>query len=327
MKNIVTVSGGTGGYTILSGLKNIPGISISAIVSMADDGGSNKILRDEFGVLPPSDVRLCLSALSDHPEVIRKLMNYRFEEGFLASHSFGNILLLALERVTGDFATGVEIASDILKVKGKVIPITKDRAHLSMLLKDGSLILGETNIDHYNFQDIGIDKIFYENNVALNESAKKALIEADYIVLGPGDYYTSIIPSLIVDGFREALLASKAKIILPVNLTNKQGHTMHWKVSNYVNVMEKYLGKIIDYILVNTETPSKEQEERYKLEEGDGVLVADDFKDSRVIREPLLSHLFFTYGKADKIRDSRSFIRHDSEKLADCIKKIIEKNN
>src|SRR3989344_2582268 len=136
VKNIVTVGGGTGSYTILSGLKNLKDVSLTALVSMADDGGSTGALRDELGVLPPGDVRKCLVALSKHTEIVRKLMNYRFEEGKLSGHTFGNILLAALEKVTGDFVQGVEIASKILKVRGKVIPITREKAQLSVLFSD-----------------------------------------------------------------------------------------------------------------------------------------------------------------------------------------------
>src|ERR1035437_4314637 len=124
MKNIVTVGGGTGSYTVLSGLKNLPDVSLTAIVSMAYDGGSTGVLMDELGVLPPGDVRQCLVALSEHSDIVRKLMNYRFSEGTLKGHSFGNIFLAALEKVTGDFVKGVEIASEILKVNGNVIPTT-----------------------------------------------------------------------------------------------------------------------------------------------------------------------------------------------------------
>lgn len=326
-KNIVTVGGGTGSFTVLLGLKNIPDISLTALVSMADDGGSNGVLRDELGVLPSSDIRLCLVALSEHTEIVRKLIIYRFENGTLSGLNFGGILLAALEKVTGDFATGVEIASEILKVKGKVVPITKDNAKLSVVFKDGTTIEGETNIDHAILEEKNIEKIFYKNQVNLNENAKSAIEKADYIILGPGDYFTSIIPNLIVEGFKEAISKSKAKIILPINLTNKQGHTMFWKASDYVRVMEKYLGKSADFILVNTEMPSKEQVEHYKLKEGDGVLVPDDLKDERIIRAPLLSHLlsdsFFTNTKADKLANTRSFIRHDSKKLAECIQEII----
>ena len=148
MKNIVTIGGGTGSFTILSGLKNLPDVSLVALVSMADDGGSTGVLRDELGVLPPGDVRQCLVALSEHSDIVRKLINYRFEEGTLRGHSFGNIFLAALEKVTGDFVKGVEVASEILKVKGRVIPVTSNKATLSILLKNEEMIEGENKINH-----------------------------------------------------------------------------------------------------------------------------------------------------------------------------------
>lgn len=324
MKKIVTIGGGTGSYVVLSGLKHLPDVSLTALVSMADDGGSTGMLRDELGVLPTGDVRHCLVALSEHTDIVRKLMNYRFSEGKLSGHNFGNIFLAALEKVTGNFAEGVKIASEILKVKGVVIPITKDKAKLSILFINGTLIEGETKIDRGNLQNLGdIQKIFYKDKVELNENAKHAIEEADHIILGPGDYYTSIIPNLVVHGFKQAIAKSRAKLILPINLTNKRGHTMHYKVSDYVKMIELYLGKPVDFILINNEAPSKDQIERYKLAEGDGVLVTDDLKDSRVIRKSLLSHVFFANDKADELEDFRSFIRHDSTKLANCINDII----
>jgi uncharacterized cofD-like protein len=291
---------------------------------MADNGGSTGVLRDELGVLPPGDVRQCLVALSEHSDIVRELMNYRFENGGLGGHSFGNIFLAALEKVTGDFVKGVEIASEILKVKGKVIPTTSNKAELGLLLLDGTLLKGESKITESNIQEIGIKKIFYKEKVDLNENAKQAILDADYIILGPGNFYSSIIPNIIVNGFKETIKESKAKIVFLINLTNKQGHTMHWNVDKYVHVLEEYLAKPIDIILVNNELPSKEQIEHYKLEEGDGVLISDDSKDARVIREPLLSHAFIIPKKEDRIGTTRSFIRHDSTKLANCMKQIIK---
>ena len=325
MKNVVTIGGGTGSYTVLMGLKGLKDVSLSALVSMADDGGSTGVLRDELGVLPPGDVRQCLVALSEHSDIVRKLINYRFSEGALSGHSFGNILLAALEKVTGDFIGAVEVASEILNVRGKVIPITNDKAELSVFLSNGSLVEGQVNIDSTNFLNSGLKKIFYKNHVKLSKHATEAILKADFIIIGPGNYYSSVIPNLIVNNFKETINKSGARIILPVNLTNKNEHTKDWKVSNYVKDIEIYLGKSVDIILVNTEPPSYEQVERYKLEQRGDVLVEDDLKDERVIREPLISHLFFTYDKADKIRNARSFIRHDSEKLAKCIDKIIKR--
>ncbi len=325
-KNIVTVGGGTGSYTVLSGLKNLENISITALVSMADDGGSTGVLRDELGVLPAGDVRQCLVALSEHSNVVRELMSYRFENGGLRGHSFGNIFLAALEKVTGNFAEGVEVASEILKIKGKVVPITHDSAKLSMLLLNGKIIEGEDNIQNDpDVKKYGIDKMFYKKDISLNKHAKDALINADVIILGPGNYYCSVIPNLIVCGFKEAIAKSRAKIIFPVNLTNKLEHTSGWKVSDYVKDIEKYLGKSVDFILVNNKKPSAEQTKLYELEEGKGVLVNDDFNDKRVVRTKLLSDVMFKPKYDEKMKATRGFIRHDSQKLADCIKRIINK--
>lgn len=322
MKKIVTIGGGTGSYTILSGLKTLPDIELTALVSMSDDGGSTGVLRDELGVLPPGDVRQCLVALSEHTDVVRQLMSYRFSEGKLAGHSFGNIFLAALEKVTGDFAEGVEIASEILKVKGTVIPITKSKAELSVFLTNGKCIEGESDINHADLQSVGIFSITYAHEVKINPHAKKALEEADIIILGPGNYYCSVIPNLIVDGFKEVLQNIHAKIVFPVNLTNKQGHTLGWKVGDYVRDIEKFLGRSVDVILVNNERPTEEQISTYKMKEGDGVLTLDDMDgDTRVVRAKLLSHVIVKNNEADK--NIRGFIRHDKDKFKDTVAKFI----
>jgi uncharacterized cofD-like protein len=323
VKNIVTVGGGTGSYTVLSGLKNLKDVSLTALVSMADDAGSTGVLRDELGVLPAGDVRQCLVALSLHTEVVRELMNYRFNEGTLKGHSFGNIFLAALEKVTGNFSKGVEIVSEILKIKGKVIPITDNPAKLSVLLLDGKIIRGENNVQNAPIHGSGLDRIFYETNISLNKNAKEALLKADFIILGPGNYYCSVVPNLLVSGFKEAIKKSKAKIIFPVNLTNKLEHTTGWKVSDYVRDIEKYLDKKVDVVLVNNQKPSPKQTKYYELSVGNVFLIKDDFDDPRLIRVKLLSTVISRNEHAEKIKATRGFIRHDSKKLAECIKKII----
>jgi len=290
---------------------------------MSDDGASTGVLRDELGVLPPGDVRQCLVGLSEHTEIVRELMNYRFNEGALSGHSFGNIFLAALEKVTGNFAEGVEIASEILKIRGKVIPITHDSAMLSIELANGDIIEGEKNIQDTDIRKLGLKKIFYKTGVSLDEHAQKPILDADFIILGPGNYYCSVVPNLIVHGFKEIIKESKAKIIFPVNLTNKLEHTAGWKVSDYVKDVEKYLGRPVDIILVNDKKPSAEQIKIYELEEGKGVLVEDDLQDTRVIRAPLLSDVMIQPQNGDTIKAPRGFIRHDSKKLAECIDKII----
>ncbi len=322
MKKIVTIGGGTGSYTILSGLKKLPSISLTALVSMADDGGSTGILRDELGVLPPGDVRQCLVALSEHSDVVRNLMGYRFTEGTLEGHSFGNIFLAALEKVTGDFVKGVEVASEILKVRGKVIPITKNRVELCATLRGGTVVRGEKNINHTDLQAFGLTSISYGGEKAeINPHAEVALLEADMIILGPGNYYCSVIPNLIVEGFKEAIQKTKAKVVFPVNLTNKQGHSLHFKVSDYVQGIEKYLGRSVDVILVNTESPSQAQVDYYKMEEGDGVVTIDDMDDPRVVRAELLSHAVIKVAEGEK--EIRGFIRHDKDRFAQAIANIL----
>jgi uncharacterized cofD-like protein len=323
MKKVVTLGGGTGSFTVLSGIKNIPHISITALVSMADDGGSTGTLRDELGVLPPGDVRQCLVALSEHSDIVRKLMSYRFHEGSLTGHNFGNIFLAALEKVSGDFVHGVQIASEILKVKGKVVPVTSNKADLIIALNNNRFLIGENELNHADFQEVGIKMMSYKQEVTLNDHARKAILEADYIVLGPGNYYCSLVPCLIVDGFREVFHESKAKVIFPVNLTNKHGHTMGWKVTDYIKDIEERLGRVIDVVLINNEAPCDEQVAAYQLEEGDGVLVEDDYRGDNALRAPLLSHAVIQKIEGDAIHALRSFIRHDSTKIADAIKSYI----
>ena len=164
MKKVVTIGGGTGSFTLLSGLKKYP-IELSAIVSMADDGGSTGILRDELGVLPPGDVRQCLVALSDTPDMLRELMNYRFAEGGLEGHSFGNIFLSALEKITGDFGRGVEEASRILNFRGVVIPVTLSDVRLFMELENGDVLSGESEINvSKKFEKVGVKKVFFASH-------------------------------------------------------------------------------------------------------------------------------------------------------------------
>lgn len=327
MKKIVTVGGGTGSFTVLLGIKNIPDIDISAIVSMADDGGSTGVLRDELGVLPPGDIRQCLIALSEHSDVVRSLMSYRFVEGALVGHSFGNILLAALEKVSGSFISGVEIASEILKIKGRVIPVTENVATLCIELNNGEILEGENKINHSDIENNGnsIKKIFYKEKVKINNHAKKFLEEADYIILGPGNFYCSVVPNLIVDGFSSAIKNSKAKIVVPVNLTNKKGHTLNWGVKKYVTEIEKFLDKKVDFVLVNSELPSPEQIKKYKLQEGDGVMVENDLDNHHtVVQGNLLSHKIVENTKGDVVAETRSIIRHDSNKLAEVISGLMK---
>lgn len=317
-KKIVVIGGGTGNFVILKGLKKYD-VELSAIVSMADNGGSTGILRDELGVLPPGDVRQCLVALSNSSRLMRSLMNYRFENGNLGGHSFGNLLLSALEKVTGSFEKAVEEAGRILFIKGKVIPVTLNQVHLKMILNNRKVLEGEGEI--YLSQEIenGYKSIYLEPYPTVNPRVIDEIMNADVVVLGPGGFYTSLIPNLLVEGVAEALRETLAKHVFVVNLMNRKGQTKGFKVSDILKEMVKFIGKdIFDHILVNNSRPHEDLIKTY-AEEGD-LVQNDIFDDERVIEADLLGPVA-TASSKDLIK--RNLIRHDSKKLAKEIIKIV----
>ena len=318
MKKIVVMGGGTGNFTVLRGLKK-HAVDLSAIVSMADDGGSTGILRDELGVLPPGDVRQCLVALSDSSRLMRSLMNYRFENGGLGGHSLGNLILSALEKVTGSFERAVEEMGRILYIKGKVIPVTTHQVRLKMILKDRKLLEGEKEIYLSHEIDKGYSKIYLEPFPKPNPHALSEITNADLVVIGPGGLHTSIIPNLLVDGVSKALMESQAKKIFICNLMNRRGQTTGYKVSDYLKEIVHYLGRdVFDYILVNNQNPDPALIERYAEE---GELVENDIDDPRTISANLLGELT-EKRKGDIMR--RSLIRHNSTQVTKEIMNIVD---
>jgi uncharacterized cofD-like protein len=318
VKKIVVIGGGTGNFTVLRGLKNYD-VDISAVVSMADDGGSTGILRDELGVLPPGDVRQCLIALSNSSSMMRSLMSYRFEQGGLGGHNFGNLFLSALEKVTGSFEKAIEEVGKILFIKGKVIPVTTHQVRLKMILKDRTVLEGEAEIYLSQQIDQGYTSIFLEPYAKANPRAIDEIMNADLVVIGPGGLYTSLIPNLLVEGISEVLRKSPAKKVYVANLMNRQGQTTDFTVSSYLKEMEKFIGSdIFDYIIVNNQRPPEPLIERYAEE---GKLIENDlYGEDRVIAAPLLGELKESY-KVDLIK--RNLIRHDSKKLAQELMKIV----
>jgi uncharacterized cofD-like protein len=328
VKKVVTIGGGTGSFMLLSGLKNYP-IEISAIVSMADDGGSTGILRDELGVLPPGDVRQCLVALSGATDIMRELMTYRFEEGGLRGHNFGNLLLSALEKIKGNFSAGVEEAAEILNIRGEVIPVTNEKVNLFVLLKNGKSIEGENEINHnFEIEEIGIKKNYLFPQALANKKAVRRILEADLVVIGPGNHYCSILPNFLVKGISEALQKTKAKVVYNCNLVNKKGHTEKFALDDYVSMINGIIGKErIDFVTFNTKNPGKSLIKKYK--DSEELLVKFDSMQIKkrsyaVIRTDLLSNKKLTYSKADVIAAQRAFIRHDSEKLARVLMAVLE---
>jgi uncharacterized cofD-like protein len=318
MKKVVVIGGGTGNFVILRGLKKFD-VDLTAVVSMADDGGSTGILRDELGVLPPGDVRQCLVALSDSSRLLRSLMNYRFENGNLGGHSFGNLLLSALEKVTGSFEKAVEEAGKILYIKGKVLPVTTHQVRLKMILNDRKVLEGEREVYLSQEIDKGYKSIFLEPYPRVNPRVLDEIKNADLVVIGPGGLHTSIIPNLLVEGISEALCKTGAKRVFVVNLMNRKGQTTGYQVSDYIRVVVSYLGEdCLDYILVNNKKPADMLIERYSEE---GEIVENDLKeDPRVMSADLLGHLV-EENKKDLLK--RSLIRHDTKKLSQELMKIV----
>lgn len=303
---------------MLKGLRE-HGLDLTAVVSMADDGGSTGILRDELGVLPPGDVRQCLVALSNSSHVMRSLMNYRFENGEFGGHSFGNLLISALQKVTGSFEKAVEETSRILSIQGKVLPVTTHEVRLKMLLKSKKLLEGEKEIYLSTEIDKGYDSLFLEPYATANPHAIEAILGADLLIMGPGGLHTSLIPSLLVEGVTKAICETKAQKMYISNLMNRKGQTTGYKVSNYYDEITKFIGKdVFDWILVNSQKPSSNLIARYEAE---GELTENDMKGSRVILAPLLGSL-----EAEAKNDvllKRNLIRHNSDQVTKEIMKIV----
>lgn len=252
--NVVTFSGGGGHSGLLRGLKSVPNISISAVVAMTDNGKSTGVLRTELGVLPPGDIRRCLGALATKEPELTQTLEVRFTKGFLKGHSFGNLFLVALAEKLGSFEAAVDYLHTLLGIKGQVIPCTLELTQLHAKLQDGTHLEGEEKIDVTDDPKRSpVASIWVEPNVPANPRALKAIKEADVLIFGPGDFYTSILPTLLVTGMKEAVAASKAKKILVCNRTQKPGETQGMSALDLVVELERYAGTKIDLLLANNQ--------------------------------------------------------------------------
>lgn len=323
-KKIVVIGGGTGTYTALLGLKKYP-VDLSAIISMTDSGGSNRVIRDEFGLLPTSDIRQCMVALASEnsDELLRKLFTYRYNQGTgISGMTYGNLFMAALTDIYGDQEKAIEKTCGILNVKGEIIPVTFDNAHLVARYDNGEQVLGEHYIDEPD-ERLGQHRIVELEifpKAKANKKALKAIKEANLIVLGPGDLHTSIICNLVVDGVAEAVKKSKAKKIFVLNLMTKFGQTNGFNASDHVEELEKYLGKgVIDVCLVNrTKKFPRGVLARYKEEKA--YPVKDDLEKNRgvkIVRRSFIANEVYSKPKSDKLK--RSLIRHNPAKLARAI--------
>ncbi len=308
---IVVIGGGTGLSTMLRGVKQFTN-NITAIVTVADDGGSSGVLRDELGVLPPGDIRNCLVALADTEPLMEKLFQHRFSEGKdLKGHSFGNLFIATLTEVLGDFEEAVKESSKVLAIKGRVLPSTLDDVRLTARLENGDLIQGESQIPKV---DGKIEEVFIEpsDSKPLPE-ALEAIADADAIILGPGSLYTSVLPNLLVKDLTAAIKESNAFKLYICNVMTQAGETDGYTVSDHVRAIHQHVGReIIDYVLVNNQEISDELLDKYAKE--GAIPVEIDWDDLR--KEDVEVVTSSVINQAD-------LVRHDSEKLAKALIDLI----
>lgn len=315
MKKVTVLGGGTGTFVVLSGLKQYP-LDLAVIVSMMDSGGSTGRLRDQLGVLPPGDLRQCLVALSEASQIWRELFLYRFDEGDLKGHNLGNIFISALEKLSKNYDDVINTASTVLKTKGHVIPVTHEKTHLAVEYENGKKILGEGYIDEDNFEESRIRTAYLEPQVSANPKGIERVVDSDYLIFGPGDLYTSIIPVLLPKGMRDAVKKSKAHIIYIMNLMTKPGQTTGYRASDHIADLEHYLDRQVETVLIDTSTIPVEIVDWYS--DHHSVRVENDLQVSgfsgTVIGDDCVAHLAYQKNNTDIL--TRSILRHDSQKIA-----------
>ncbi|MEK7544430.1 MAG: gluconeogenesis factor YvcK family protein [Patescibacteria group bacterium] len=319
---VVCIGGGTGTFVALKGLKEYP-VDLTAIVTMADSGGSNKRIRDEFGLLPTSDIRQCFVALSDEnggAGLMRKLFMYRFEKGQgIAGMTFGNLFMAALADILGSQEEAIRQTRKVLRIKGKVIPVSYTDTNLSARYADGTVVKEEHLIDEPEHDGmVPIEEVFLSPRAQATPDAIEAIGRADLIVLGPGDLYTSLIPNLLVDGIPQALAQTKATIVYILNLMTKYGQTYQYTAGDHLKALERYIGKSVDIVLVNAAGIPKRALDVYA--KSHEVPVKDNLiegKPYRLYRADMVGNTVIGKSKSDAL--VRSLIRHDSVKLGAAI--------
>ena len=311
---IVVIGGGTGNFVVLNGLKHHTP-NLTAIVSMSDSGGSSGRLRDQLGQLPPGDVRQCLLGLSpDNPNdsILRRLLDYRFDRGQdLQGHSFGNLLLAALTELTGSMALAIIEAGRMLQITGRVLPVTLDNTNLKARLVDGTVVSGEASIDVRGVSPgVGIDYVYLDPPARVYPPVVEAILEADLVVMGPGDLYTSIVPNLMVEGVGDAIARTRGPVLYASNIMTKPGESDGFKASNFVGEVKNYLGPNgrIDYLLVNNAPLPQEAVERYRMSSAHPVEL--DYEECAGMVGQIACGPIVGNGPQ---------IRHDSRALADMI--------
>ena len=314
---VVVIGGGTGISSILTGLRRRH-VEPCAIVTMFDSGGSSGLLSEEFDYPPFGDLRQCLLALSDDApdyQAFRDAFKFRFGPGTsLNGHSVGNLLLAALTSVSNDVEQAIDGVSRILHVNGQVIPVTLDRADLCAELEDGHIIRGESNIDLRGSATPRIKRIFLDRHAETNPRAVRAVMEADAVVLGPGDLYTSVLPNLLASGLSDAIASCRASRIYVCNLMTKHGETDGFRASDFVAEVVHYMAPAtLDWVVVNSDTPNETVLRAYEAEEA--YLVRPDVETlARCARGVMITPLV----------SSELPLRHDSDRVTAAIIKAID---
>lgn len=323
--NVVTIGGGTGLSTLLTGLKtfvgpeSLAGISIrnlSAIVAVSDDGGSSGRLRDEFQMPPPGDIRNCMVALSEDSMLLSKLFQYRFRgEGDLGGHSFGNLFLAALSEVTGDFAEAVRLSSEILASKGHIYPATVSDVRIAATLNDGTTVLGETNISRVGGS---IKRLYLDPEECMPmPDALRAIGDADIITLGPGSLYTSLLPPLLVREVAEAITRSPAVKVFICNLMTQPGETDGLSASRHIEIVSEYVPALkFDIVIANRQRITEEQAFKYRQ---------DGAEQIGIDTHGLLSAIGTAETRYDDLLDDGEKVRHNPYKLARALLECLHK--
>jgi uncharacterized cofD-like protein len=317
---LTCIGGGTGLFHILMGFKKLPNVLLTSVVSMSDDGGSSGRLRASFGILPPGDIRRSLVALSNAPETVNQLMLYRFRGGeSLGGHNIGNLFLTALADIKGSLAEGVRAVSDILNIRGIVLPVTDTQTTLSARFEDNTVVKGESKIDQGIGRDPGlrVRKVWHTPETRCTIEAFSSILNADIVTIGPGDLYTSIATNLLVGNIRSALSETKAKKVYICNLMTKPGETAHYTAFDHVKEIIKYMGgDYLDYVIISNTRLSGKAVREYARKDQSPVVAGDIQKIQRITKAKIIT--------AD-VGHETELVRHDSVKIRNEVKKILRR--
>lgn len=323
MVKVLTIGGGSGQYTLLSGLRDLDNLDITAVASMADNGGSTGRLRDELGVLPPGDVLKCVIALSPLRDVAQKIMLKTLTgDRRLQGHKAGNMLITMLSKYTGSFPAAIQTLAEILEVSSRVLPGTTDKATLVAELTDGTRIYGESSIDiPKSAQREQIKDLYlvphHNGSISAYPPVLEAISNSDYILIGPGDLFTSILAGLIIPGIKKSLQNTPAKIFYILNIMTKYGETHNYDGYDFVRKVESHLGRRVDGIICNNKKPNQKLLQKYLAAKSEFVEI--DRIEKRMGKGAIYA--------ADLLDASDEIIRHDSKKLAALIQSNILKKH